>query len=160
MSSNEIQPAVRRLLGDERPDSLLILGDLPEIDWQRALPPDNAPVITRVGLEHPAEAREHGRQDLVAVGNVLEHLARRDGEILLAGLRDLYARRVLLRLIPGSTWHHTRILSFGFTQLARVAGDAEDIRYYGFDVSTYKTTPDWLNARYWANPELFDRYRW
>ncbi|WP_290652932.1 DUF6231 family protein [Aquisalimonas sp.] len=31
---------------------------------------------------------------------------------------------------------------------------------YGFDVGTYKTTPDWLNPRYWANPELWGKYRW
>ncbi|WP_404840873.1 DUF6231 family protein [Alkalilimnicola ehrlichii] len=27
-------------------------------------------------------------------------------------------------------------------------------------MATYKTTPDWLNSRNWAHPELFDKFRW
>ncbi|MDD3447840.1 MAG: DUF6231 family protein [Gammaproteobacteria bacterium] len=34
------------------------------------------------------------------------------------------------------------------------------VHLYGFDIATYKVTPDWLNSRYWANPELWDRYWW
>ena len=29
-----------------------------------------------------------------------------------------------------------------------------------FDVGCYKSTPDWLNARHWANPQLWDKHRW
>lgn len=29
-----------------------------------------------------------------------------------------------------------------------------------FDLSDYKATPDWLNARHWANPQLWDKHRW
>jgi hypothetical protein len=29
-----------------------------------------------------------------------------------------------------------------------------------FDMGCYKATPDWLNARHWANPQLWDKHRW
>ncbi|MGC8698509.1 MAG: DUF6231 family protein, partial [Halothiobacillus sp.] len=29
-----------------------------------------------------------------------------------------------------------------------------------FDMGSYKATPDWLNARHWANPQLWDKHRW
>ncbi|HQS02009.1 MAG: hypothetical protein B7Y58_02165 [Halothiobacillus sp. 35-54-62] len=29
-----------------------------------------------------------------------------------------------------------------------------------FDVGSYKAPPDWLNARHWANPQLWDKHRW
>ncbi|MGD8939893.1 MAG: DUF6231 family protein [Gammaproteobacteria bacterium] len=31
---------------------------------------------------------------------------------------------------------------------------------YAFDIASYKTTPDWLNNKYWANPELWDKHWW
>jgi len=27
-------------------------------------------------------------------------------------------------------------------------------------VREYKQAPDWLNARFWANPQHFDKYWW
>jgi Family of unknown function (DUF6231) len=32
----------------------------------------------------------------------------------------------------------------------------ENIRVYDYDLATYKTVPDWLNARYWAHPERWE----
>lgn len=29
-----------------------------------------------------------------------------------------------------------------------------------FDIRQYKNPPDWLNARHWAHPELWNKYRW
>jgi hypothetical protein len=42
-------------------------------------------------------------------------------------------------------------LSLGMHRLAEA--DAEGRTLYGFDLHTYKTVPDWLNAKYWAHPE-------
>ncbi|MFO7541446.1 MAG: DUF6231 family protein [Thiobacillus sp.] len=30
------------------------------------------------------------------------------------------------------------------------------VRVYAYDLDTYKTVPDWLNARYWAHPERWE----
>ncbi|ANJ66482.1 hypothetical protein A9404_02995 [Halothiobacillus diazotrophicus] len=29
-----------------------------------------------------------------------------------------------------------------------------------FDIHQYKETPDWLNARHWANPQNWNKFRW
>ncbi len=43
-------------------------------------------------------------------------------------------------------------LAFGMQRLA----EAEDGHLlYLFDLHTYKPAPDWLNAKYWAHPELW-----
>lgn len=34
---------------------------------------------------------------------------------------------------------------------------AAQVRIYSYDIDTYKTVPDWLNARYWAHPERWNR---
>ncbi|PNK61682.1 DUF6231 family protein [Psychrobacter sp. FDAARGOS_221] len=34
------------------------------------------------------------------------------------------------------------------------------LQCWQFNLYDYKQRPDWLNAKYWANPENFDKYRW
>jgi hypothetical protein len=44
-------------------------------------------------------------------------------------------------------------LALGMQRL--VEADEEMRALYVFDLHTYKPAPDWLNAKYWANPELW-----
>ena len=32
--------------------------------------------------------------------------------------------------------------------------------FWQFNILTYKQVPDWLNARFWANPENWTKFRW
>lgn len=82
---------------------------------------------------------------------------------LIAGrLRDFYAERVIVIGAPNPNQPLTRqvLIGLGFHQI----GHSEDTHgkrvWYEFDIATYKTTPDWLNPRHWANPMLWDKYRW
>lgn len=51
----------------------------------------------------------------------------------------------------------TLFFAFGFRKLDVVnsASDPAENRWYEFRLSHYKQSPDWLNARFWANPERF-----
>lgn len=48
--------------------------------------------------------------------------------------------------------------SFGFKKLNVLQGaeSAQHYQWYEFRLSHYKPQPDWLNSRFWANPERFD----
>lgn len=75
----------------------------------------------------------------------------------LAALRDRLNRPLIVH--PGEGHRvggpvDQQLVSLGFTR------QAADGPVYLFDIETYKRTPDWLNARHWANPELWDKYRW
>ncbi len=86
---------------------------------------------------------------------------RGDAEHALAHLRDLYCQRVLLVTPIGQGgWPPEDLRAMAFVQLVREACGATTWGLFGFDLYDYKTTPDWLNPRYWANPHLWDRYRW
>jgi len=74
-----------------------------------------------------------------------------------AALRDRLNRPLIVHLgeahrVGGSV--DQQMVSLGFTR------HAADVPVYLFDIETYKRTPDWLNARHWANPELWGKYRW
>lgn len=78
-------------------------------------------------------------------------------ELVIARLRDVLAERVLV-LIPekSNTWSTAKMLGFGFKRIAELKG----WQAWGFDIHTYKDVPDWLNAKYWANPQNWGKYWW
>ena len=45
-------------------------------------------------------------------------------------------------------------LGLGFEQIHASADGARHL--YSHDIATYKTLPDWLNAKYWAHPERWE----
>ena len=79
---------------------------------------------------------------------------RLDG--LLAALRDRANRRIIVHLGDGRVGDagDRKMVSLGYRRLKA------DIPLYQYDIESYKDTPDWLNPRNWANPELWDKYRW
>jgi len=65
------------------------------------------------------------------------------------------------RLIVYSAAHSapdTLFFALGFRKLNVVESTSGDLdnRWYEFRLSHYKQSPDWLNNRFWANPERFN----
>ena len=54
----------------------------------------------------------------------------------------------------------TLLRALGFSQLLDPASDAQDLAIWQFNILTYKQVPDWLNAKYWANPDNWNKFRW
>lgn len=96
---------------------------------------------------------------------LLEHLPKQDGLHLLASLRDIHAREVIA-VVPldcddfTSVWQETDLLGMGMKRQARYSRQARDYAIYAFSLKNYKPAPDWLNSRFWANPELYGKFRW
>ncbi|MFP4639754.1 MAG: DUF6231 family protein [Guyparkeria sp.] len=72
---------------------------------------------------------------------------------LLASLRDRGNRPVIVYLHE-SVDDRMKMIALGYK------ASSPDDPVYQFDIHDYKQTPDWLNPRNWANPELWDKYRW
>lgn len=72
---------------------------------------------------------------------------------LLASLRDRGNRPIAVHM-EGVEDAKSRMIALGFrgTELPEPV--------FNYDIRDYKHTPDWLNARHWANPELWGKYRW
>lgn len=82
--------------------------------------------------------------------------------IVLSRLRDLLARRVLIIVRPdaGPIWSRHTMIGCGYTHLADCQHQDAELALFQFDINTYKHTPDWLGPSNWANPEMWDKYRW
>ena len=81
---------------------------------------------------------------------------------LVSRLRDVCASRVLVigAPRPGASLGREQLVGLGFRRWDTTGEGDDRRRWYEFSLADYKVTPDWLNARHWANPELWDRYRW
>ena len=104
-----------------------------------------------------------GRFDFIIVRGVLERIDAEFGAHLIARLRDVHTRRfcVVLRTSDGEhRWQASELIAMGLTHWSSGTVNRATLEVYGFDLGTYKATPDWLNARYWAHPEHWGKNRW
>jgi len=80
---------------------------------------------------------------------------------LVSHLRDVCAEQVLvIGSQNANTLDRGTLTSLGFHRWQKSLDGADNRTWFIFDLAHYKVTPDWLNPRHWANPELWDKYRW
>lgn len=124
-----------------RPDSVRALDDA-----ARQLA---AGVLPGTPLRRPDDP---GPPSALALGvDALNGLDARQAEQLIARARLYLAPRILLTARADCALDADGFRALGFTLAATDA--AENVRIHYYDLDTYKTVPDWLNARFWANPE-------
>jgi len=155
------QQALAALLDQQAPQQLLLIGasQFPALAAFAAAHPDTQ--ITHVA---PGPLPAHvaaQRFDLALAIDCLEHLTLRDGLQLLAGIRNLNASRIaVLADLAACGWSNTDFYSLALQASERFKRDEQVLTLYTYDVREYKQVPDWLNARFWANPENFGKYWW
>lgn len=164
MAESDYRQDILGLLQRLGPENLLAIGDSAAdlADAFRARHPEREAVAMEVSEDRAA--LDLDRQfDCVLVTETLEQLPKREAGILLSRLRDLYARYLLVAVPLGeggrgqrSRWSERELLAYGLRRLGRY----DALGVYAFDIYDYKLTPDWLNSKYWANPEMWDKYWW
>jgi hypothetical protein len=96
------------------------------------------------------------RTALAIVFDQIEHMPPHAATHLLAQLRDRYADRVIV--VDGNeVFAIGDYLALGFESLEEHAF-AE--RAFVYDPDSPSRRREWNNARNWANPENFDKFRW
>ncbi len=150
-----------RVITGFRPRSILCLGEAETLlfDACRAHLPD-CRVESRTGVPSLDELEQAEPHDLILLAGLLETLPRPEAEQLIARLRDLGAPRLILALPRDGDWSVSDLLALGLVVLGDMPANDRLLRLYAFDIAAYKTTPDWLNSRYWAHPELWGKYWW
>lgn len=122
--------------------------------------PNNA--VTCLTPEAALDSAFFERFDLVFVAADVFHLEKPSLLPLLAKARDLLSNRVVVETVPErhTHWKETDFLALAMHRRAVMTdADGEHV-FYGYDLKTYKPTPDWLNPKYWANPHMWDKARW
>ncbi|MCC5859655.1 MAG: hypothetical protein JJT90_15965, partial [Ectothiorhodospiraceae bacterium] len=134
-----LRAALLRVLEREQPRTVTILGHWPDSAVVQGHGVGDLRTLEPEDLE---ELPALGRRDLALLGDVLDRLPAPQAEHLVAALRDLHARRLVVYLPPGSRWNSTRLRALGLSRLARDADSGALL--FGFHIANYKPTPEWL----------------
>jgi hypothetical protein len=155
------QQALAALLERAKPEQLLTLGN------------SELPAITAYGAAHddcrichinaaalPAEVAAK-RFDLAIVADCLEHLPKRAGLELIAGIRNLNAHRLAVIVdLQACDWREADFYSLAMQTSECFQREQQTLHLFTYDLFDYKQVPNWLNAKFWANPQNFGKYWW
>lgn len=160
-SSRTPQQALAALLARYTPERLLVVGsrELPAIDAFHQAHPDSC--ITHVDAGALPNDVAAQRFDLALIVDCLEHLPKRAGLELLGGIRNLNASRLAALVdLQACDWQETDFFALALQASEHFQRDEQTLHLFTYDLLDYKQVPDWLNAKFWANPENFGKYWW
>jgi hypothetical protein len=101
------------------------------------------------------------RYDMAIVVDCLEHLPRHNGRQLLGGLRNLNSNRLAVLVdLAVADWQLTDFYALALQVSQRFQRDEQTLTLLSYDLFEYKQVPNWLNAKFWANPQNFGKYWW
>jgi hypothetical protein len=144
-------PLIAETLNTTQATHVLRIGNLP---W-----PESAP---EPDILSPELARTSGTQRQraeLAIAAINSGSSPREASQLIAAMRDLLARQSLV-FVPENLLDDTTLIGLGLTRQAHFDVDGENWQAWSYDIRTYKAVPDWLNPKFWANPENWNKYRW
>lgn len=155
------QQALAALLAQHSPHSLLLVGaeQLPAVQAFLDAHPDCRYAHAPAG-HLPAELAAQ-RFDLAIFVDCLEHLNQRSGLELLAGVRNLNASKLAVLIdLAACDWQRSDFYALALEASAEFQRDAQILTLFTYDLREYKQVPDWLNAKFWANPQNYGKYWW
>lgn len=160
-SSRTPQQAVAALLGRYAPNHVLQVGDsdLPALQAFCEAHPSSQLAKAPAG-RLPADLAAQ-RFDLALIADCLEHLPKRTALELLGGIRNLNASRIAVLVdLSACDWTETDFFALALQASERFKRDDQVLTLFTYDLLEYKQVPDWLNAKFWANPQNFGKYWW
>lgn len=161
LSSRTPQQALAALLDHHAPQRLLLVGasQLPALAAFREAHPNTLLAQAPAG-PLPAELAAQ-RYDLALVVDCLEHLPKRVALELLGGIRNLNASRLAVLVdLAACDWQETDFFALALQASESFGREGQTLTLFTYDLRDYKQVPDWLNAKFWANPENFGKYWW
>ncbi|MNZ61773.1 hypothetical protein D3C78_798740 [compost metagenome] len=155
------QQALAALLDRYAPKRLLLVGasGIPAVEAFRAAHPDCQLAEAPAG-PLPADLAAQ-RYDLALLADCLEHMPRREALQLVGGIRNLNSSRVAVLVdLNAAGTSETDFFALAMQASERFQRDQQTLTLFTYDLHEYKQVPDWLNAKFWANPENFGKYWW
>jgi phospholipid N-methyltransferase len=160
-STRTPQQALAALLEQHQPAHLLLVSesDLPAISAYSANHPDSQ-VIRATAADFQQNLADR-RFDLAIIANCLEHLPKRQALELIGGIRNLNTNRMAVLIdLDACDWKEADFYSLAMQASESFTREAQTLTLFTYDLHSYKQIPDWLNAKFWANPQHFGKYWW
>jgi hypothetical protein len=162
----DLQFDVLTLVNEAQPSTILCVSDLQadyleEYRVQRQLINQTCEITHCTSAELDALYQEEQRYDLGLLIGCLDKLDKRAGAKLLAHCRDVACAQYCLSIDhQQSDWATNDLFAFALSRVSQHESSTSSVTLYKYNIDSYKRTPDWLNADNWANPEMWNKYRW
>jgi hypothetical protein len=98
--------------------------------------------------------------DLAIISDLIESHSKEIATQWFGILRNRHAQHIILitdknkAVAPG--WTLADFLALGL----RLHHSSDDLQIFTYAIENYQPHHDWLNSRFWANPENYNKYRW
>jgi len=98
--------------------------------------------------------------DLAIISDITETLPKSQAMQWLGLMRNAHAQHIIviseITLATQQGWQLADYLALGMKRISIV----DNYYLFSYAIESYQPTHDWLNSRFWANPDNFDKYRW
>ncbi|MCX4189209.1 DUF6231 family protein [Methylophaga sp. OBS3] len=99
--------------------------------------------------------------DVAIISDLTETMSVSDGQKWLGSLRNVFAPHIILisdaEKAQQQGWQLTDFLALG---LHLVVSSKDGLQVFSYAIESYQPKREWLNSRFWANPENFGKYWW
>lgn len=101
-----------------------------------------------------------GTIDLAIISNIIESSSKEKASEWLGVLRNRHTQHIIVITDKNKSalqgWQLADFLALGLKKIA----DIQNQDIYAYAIENYQQKRDWLNSRFWANPEHYNKYRW
>ena len=153
-SFSELSLILSPLVCQHQPDSVLIVGDAARHLYENQQDTRTQVLSSPFSLEQLTTLTPI---TLAIVSDVVETMSKTQAIEWLAMLRNRHTQQLIIIVDSKQCdWQLVDYLALGLNKIAC----HEQYQCFAYAIESYRPKRDWLNSRFWANPENFDKYRW
>jgi hypothetical protein len=156
-TSSELSILLSPLLELFEPESVLLIGTT-AVTIVKDLHNTRSEVLTKPFQLN--QLKNTGSYDLAIVSEITGFLSKREATEWIGSIRNYHSTHVILitdRIASRQKgWQFSDFLALGL----KLIGSTEYEDVYSYAIESYQPQKEWLNNRFWANPENYGKYRW
>lgn len=128
--------------------------------------------VSVVSNDDPIAELPMQRYDLAVIADCLEHMNLENGQQLVGRLRNVHSNHLAVLVSDSageanadetviSRWSEADFYALGMQHYSTFKrAEKHNLQLYTYAIESYNHKRAWNNARFWANPENFNRYWW
>ncbi|MDF1588023.1 MAG: DUF6231 family protein [Gammaproteobacteria bacterium] len=154
---SELSTLVSPLVKQFNPNSVLLVGEVAMSCFKQHQDIRSHHLTTPYTLEHLAKIPPI---ELAIVSEITDLLPKTTATKFLGMIRNYHASHIIVisKIAQGTNdgWQLADFLAMGMKHIANTT----EHQLFSYAIESYQPKHDWLNSRFWANPENYDKYRW
>ncbi|MFW5450440.1 MAG: DUF6231 family protein [Methylophagaceae bacterium] len=154
---SDISTILLPLVAQFNADSILLVGDIAVTSYKQQQDTRLQVLKTPFSLE---QLTTIATIDLAIISEVTDILDKSDGIKWLSMLRHCHVQHMIVisesEQAKQQGWQLADYLAMGMAHIAT----SDNYQIFSYAIEHYRPKKDWLNSRFWANPENYDKYRW